>query len=156
MKGKDVSDMLTSDTVAKSETVQQQYLNAIQRNDEVGWMSVGQYFPPSENATNAGYHAKSRLQMANLFMTSIRFRDAEDVLTDLLQDPSVDRLYRALAMAKLCSLYEQTRQNGRLADSKRELQSLYAELKANNPDALRLFNRTLSQDELLPLGIEDP
>ena len=119
-------------------------------------MSVGQYFPPSENATNAGYHAKSRLQMANLFVDSVRFRDAEDTLTDLLQDPSVDRLYRALALAKLCTLYEQMGQNGRLAECKRELQSLYAELKANNPNAVRLFNRTLSQHELLQLGIEDP
>lgn len=156
MESKNVSDLLSSETVAKAETVQEQYLNAVRRNDEAGWTSVGQYFPPSENATNAGYHAKSRLQMAAMFMSAGRYRDAEDTLTDLLQDPSIDRLYRALALARLCFLHEQAGQSWRLAESKRELQSLYAELKSSNPNALQLFNRTLSADELLQLGIEDP
>jgi serine/threonine-protein kinase len=154
-KGKDISDILTSDTVAKAETVQEQYINAVKRNDEAGWNSVGQYFPPSENATNAGYHAKSRLQMASLLVAAGRFADAEDTLENLLQDPSVDRLYQALALARLCFLHEQLGHIEKLAECKRELQALYAELKTSSPEALRLLNRTLSPAEWLQLGIEE-
>lgn len=155
-KGKDISDILTSDTVSKAETVQEQYLNAIKRNDEAGWNSVGQNFAPTENTTNASYHAKSRLQLARMLVEAGRFDDADATLENLLQDASVDRLYQALAVAqRYFLLHQQLGDAKQMAEGKRELQALYAELKANNPAALRLLNRILSQDELLQLGIEE-
>ncbi len=154
-KGKDISDILTSDTVAKAETVQEQFLNAVKRNDEVGWNSVGEYFPPEENETNRSYNAKSKLQLATMLVAVGRLEDADQALESLLQDPSVDRLYRALALARRCFLCEEMGRVEQLAESKRQLQTLYVEMGTNSPAALHTLNRILSEEQLLQLGIEE-
>ncbi len=48
-----------------------------------------------------------------------RFEDADETLENLLQDPSVDRLYRALALARRCFLREELGDVEQLAESKR-------------------------------------
>jgi predicted Ser/Thr protein kinase len=153
IEAKSVNDVLSPDTVTKESTVQEQYLVAVMRNDEAGWSSVGDYFPSADNATNAGYHVKASLQMANMLIDQGRWRDADKTLDSLLQDPTVDRVYQVLALARRCFVAEQLGRGQTVADAKRQVQSLYEELKTSNPGALRLVNRVLSENERLQLGI---
>jgi serine/threonine-protein kinase len=155
MYDRTVTDLLSPDVVAPAETVQEQYLSAVLRNDEAGWRAVGENFPASENATNAGYYAKSTLQLANLMAGEERLRDADRLLDTLARDSSVDRVYQAIALARRCVLLEQLGQLEELNDTRRDLQSLYGELKANSPGARRLIDRVLSDDERLMLGVSD-
>ena len=154
-KGKSVAELLRPATVTQADTVQEQYLNAVLRNDEAGWRSVGEYFPSSQNATNAGYHAKSMLQLSSMLAANGHWQEADRTLDSLLRDPSLDLVYQALALARRCTVLEQLGQAEKVAESKRELQSLYAELKANSPGSRRLLDRILSENERLQLGMSD-
>ncbi len=155
IESQDVADILSPETVSKADTVQEQFLNAVLRNDEASWKSVGQYFPPHENTINAAYHAKATLQLAGMLAAEERLADADAALAGLLVDPTVDRVYQALALARRCIVLEQMGQTETLANTRRELQSLYAELKTNSPNARRLLDRVLSESERLQLGIGD-
>ena len=155
-EGKSVTKILRLDTVEINDTVQEQYLTAVKRNDEAGWRAVAEYFPPTENATNNDYHAKSSLQLAALLEAQGRLQEADRTLDSLLSDSSVDLVYQALALARRCSVTEQLGQTQQNGEAKRQLKSLYDELKTNNPGALRLLERTLSDNERLQLGIGDP
>jgi predicted Ser/Thr protein kinase len=152
---KSVSDVLRPETVQKEATVQAQYLVAVTRNDEAGWRAVGDYFPSTDNATNAGYHAKASLQMANVLIAEGRLPDADKTLDQLLQDPGVDRVYQLLALARRCFIAEMRGRTQTVANTKREIQSLYEELKTSNPNAQRLIDRVLPKNERLQLGIDD-
>ena len=111
--------------------------------------------PAEENATNAGYNAKSKIQLASLMASKGRLVDAEKLLDEVHRDPSVDRVYQAIALARRCVVLEQLGQIEPLAAGKRDLQSLYGELKTNNPNAQRLLDRVLSDQERLMLGVSE-
>lgn len=157
MKTKRVGEVLRPETVAEAPTVQEQFLNAVVRNDEAGWNAVGEYFQPAENSTNAGYYAKSQLQLASLLqeLDEGRLRDADKVLDDLLHHPNVDRVYQVLALAKRYFVLEELGKPKQASESKQELQHLYAELIKNNPGAERLIERVLTNEESVQLGIGD-
>lgn len=155
VRPKGVGELLSPETVPQEATVQEQYLVAVTRNDEAGWRAVSEYFPSAENATNAGYHAKAGLQMASMMISEGRLRDADRVIDQLLQDPSVDRVYQLIALARRCFIAEKRGRGETVANTKREIQSLYEELTASNPNAERLINRALTREERLQLGIEE-
>ena len=154
-QGKTVSKLLNPDSVVPADTVQAQYLNAVDRNDEAGWRAVGLYFPPSENATNAGYHAKATLQLASLLVSRGQLEQADRELVSLLRDPAVDPVYQAIALARRCSVLETLGKSTDVAEARRELQSVYAELKTANPGARQLVDRVLTRDQRLQLGLID-
>lgn len=153
--GPTVSKLLNPETVDPAETVQEQFLNAVDRNDEAGWRAVSQYFAPDVNTTNAGYHAKATLQLASLFVSQGRQGEADQELETLLRDPSVDPVYRAIALARRCSILETLGKTDQLAEARRELQSVYTELKSDNPGARQLVDRVLTRSERLLLGLVD-
>ena len=154
-KAEDIAEILSPETVARKDSVQEQFLHAAERNDEMGWKSVSEYFPAGDNATNAAYHAKAALQLASFFEDEGDLRRAEQTLEHLLHDQTVDRVYQVLALARRCMLLDQLDESRKMAESKRELQSLYDELKRNNPGAGRLIDRLLAPGERSMLGIGD-
>ena len=62
-------------------------------------------------------------------------------------------LSNMLALERRWFVAEYFDESQTVAASKREIQSLYEELKTNNPDALRLLDRLLSENVRLQLGI---
>lgn len=150
-----ISTLLNPSTVAPADSVQEQYLSAVDRNDETGWRAVSDYFPPQDNTTNAGYHAKSILQLANLMISRGDLQQADRELEKLLSDLTVDPVYQAIALARRCGILETLGQPAKVADARRELQSIYMELKTNNPGARQLVDRVLTRSERLQLGLTD-
>ncbi|MGC6442354.1 MAG: serine/threonine-protein kinase [Rubripirellula sp.] len=153
--GPSVSRLLNPETVAGEESVQEQYLKAVDRNDEAGWRAVSQYFPPETGTINAGYHAKSRIQLAAMFASQGRYEEAEEVLSELLRHPSLDSVYRTIALARRCINLEQWEKNNEAAEVRRELQSVYQELSAENTEGRQFVDRVFTQSEKLLLGLID-
>ena len=155
LDGPSVSRLLNPETVAGEESVQEQYLKAVDRNDEAGWRAVSQYFPPETGTINAGYHAKSRIQLAAMFASQGRYEEAEEVLSELLRHPSLDSVYRTIALARRCINLEQWEKNNEAAEVRRELQSVYQELSAENTEGRQFVDRVFTQSEKLLLGLID-
>lgn len=149
-----LSQMLTPDEVPMGDSIEHQYLIAANRNDEAGWKSVGQRFPPNENPTNARYHSKAMLQMARLFIGQDRTEDARVVLQELLSDPKTDKLHQVLAMVAQCMTDQSVGDDAKLASSKSKLRALAKEVTENDPRAAELLKRTIDTDTRVLLGLE--
>ncbi len=154
-EGKKVDDILRPQQVAKAQSVQEQYLNAIIRHDEVGWRSVGLYFPPADSATNAAYYAKAQLQLAGLLADANSLDEANRILNELLRAPNVDRIYQAIALVRRYAILESLGENQAMAAVRQQFRSLYSDLEANNPTVLKQLERVVSKRELLQLGVGD-
>jgi len=152
---KSVNDLLSSEVVTQADSVDQQYIMAMYRNDEAAWRSVMEFFPIDANATNAAYHAKATLQLSRLFIRDGRLVEAKTLLESLLREASVDQVYQALALAHLCQLLEKLERVEQFAKTRREFQTMYSELRVNNPKAERLIDQTLTAEMRLTLGIDD-
>lgn len=150
--GPSVEALLMPDEVPQMETIQEQYLKAATRDDPAGWMSVIEYFPDT-TATNRAYHAKARLQLAQVFVDRGKFREADQQLTQLLSDSGVDRLYKAVALARRCQLLEQLGDVDRLADARQQLKAMYRGLKNDNAQIADVFDDVIREEERLKLGI---
>ncbi|MGI9473941.1 MAG: protein kinase domain-containing protein [Rubripirellula sp.] len=155
MKQRTVTDLLSPDVVTEAETVEEQYLKAMLRDDEAAWRSVSEYFPSEENATNSAYQAKATLQLARHYEDDGRLREADAALDQLMQKASVDRVFQVLALAQRCQLLAKLGRTEKLSDLKRELQTAYNEVKSNNPRGGRLVDQVVSPEVRLMLGIED-
>ena len=152
---KSVNDLLSPEVVTKADSVDQQYIAAMYRNDEAAWRSVMEFFPMEDNATNAAYHAKATLQLSRLFIGDGRLDEANVLLDSLLQEANIDQVYQALALAQLCQLLDKLDRAEAFAQSRREFQTMYSELQVNNPTAERLIDQTLNSEMRLTLGIDD-
>jgi serine/threonine-protein kinase len=153
--GPRVDDILRPQTVAAESTVQEQYLTAVIRGDEIGWRSVGKHFPPSASAINAAYFAKSQLQLASLLAAAGRVEDADMILKALYGDPNVDRIYQAVALVRRYLIQQTLNRSASMESVRREFQSLYSDLQANNPAVTEQLRKILSRRELLQMGIGD-
>ncbi len=152
---KSVNDLLSPEVVTKADSVDQQYITAMYRNDEAAWRSVMEFFPMEDNATNAAYHAKATLQLSRLFFADGRLGQAKILLDSLLQEANIDQVYQALALAQLCQVLDKLDRAEEFAQSRREFQTRYGELQINNPTAQRLIDQTLNSEMRLTLGIDD-
>lgn len=150
-----VSELLSPEVVTEAETVEEQYLMAMLRDDEASWRSVSEYFPASDNAANSAYYAKATLQLARQYADEGRLREADGILDRLLKQASVDRVFQVLALAQRCQLLAELDRPEKLSVAKRELQTAYGEVKSNNPSGGRLVDQIISPDIRLMLGIED-
>ena len=153
VKQDDLADLLTPDAVPELGSVDEQFLEAAERDDAPGWKSVAQYFPADESAVNRSYASKSSLQLAQLYLTQGRPRQAESVLVDLLNDPATDEKFRLIARARCVQAAQLTGDSGKIAESKRQLKAAYGELQSGNSDAIRLFNSIFSRPEQVSIGI---
>jgi hypothetical protein len=101
-----IARLLRPEQVPVKETVEQQYLAAVARDDVAGWQAVAEYFPPAANANNAAYAIKADLQLARLLIRLGRADDARAILRRIGNDPSVDKLYCVVALAELVDVVE--------------------------------------------------
>ena len=150
-----VNDLLSPDVVTKADSVDQQFITAMYRNDEAAWRSVMEFFPIEENATNAAYHAKATWQLTRLFIADGRLKEAEKLVNALLQQANVDQVYQVLALAQRCQVLAKLERPDEFASARREFQTMYNELKTNNPAAERLIDQSLPEEMRLTLGIDD-
>lgn len=139
--------LLRPGTVARASTVQEQYFIAINRNDEAGWLAVGTHFPPEENSTNAGFHAKAMLQLARSLADREQPARADEVLLSLLADSTVDRVYQVLALVQRCGLLNSRGEINELSRVRQQLESLVSDLTSSNPSALDLVERVVPESE---------
>ncbi len=150
---KSVGRMLRPEQVAKADSVEGQYINAVRRNDPAAWRAVSEYFPPSDSAINAEYYAKSTLQLARCLRQANEYKQAARVLDELLANPQVDRLYQALALTQRCEVQELLGGGAALSQSLMRLKALYVDLKANNPADAAIFDSVVSQQERVKLEL---
>ncbi|MCG8648454.1 MAG: serine/threonine protein kinase, partial [Pirellulales bacterium] len=151
--GKSVQTLLRPDEVQQADTIQEQYLIAVARHDEPGWRAVATFFP-KDNSLNAAYHAKAMIQLALMFAGEEKWQAADDVLHGVLQDSELDRLYRAVALARRCQVLENLGGGQRLSDTRQQLKSLYLELQRSNPQLGEIFDGIVPEAERFQLGIE--
>ncbi len=150
--GKQVQTALMPQEVPRADTVQEQFLMAVTRHDEAGWRAVVDNFT-DENSTNAAYHAKAMLQLSLMLSGERRWDEADRVLEDLLNDPGVDRLYQAVALARRCPILEQLGGGKPLSDAREQLKRLYLELQESNAKVADVFDDIVPEQERLQLGI---
>lgn len=150
-----VDEILTATTVEKAPSVQEQYLNAVIRNDIAGWESVGKHFPPTAGPSNAAYYAKAQLQLARKFFQEGRLEEAEGILRRLRRDPEVDRIYHAIALARRYEVLKALGRQQQVAEVRSQFQALYTDLRATSPAVVAQLQRILSQRELLQLGVAE-
>lgn len=151
---KDIGPLLRPDNVAKAETIEQQFLIAVQRNDEAGWSAVSRYFPSGENPEYAAYQLKSLLQLAELRLSEGQFNEALSALDIVLGNVEADKIYQLVALEKKLQVYEQQSDAKLTRNTRNELKRLYQELEKNNPIAVRKFDSVVRRERLAELGLE--
>lgn len=127
--------------VTRMESVEAQFLEAARLDQPSGWEAVWQYFPETDNETNADYAAKSRLQLARLYRQRGEPQQAVANLLEILRPSETKPLYKGLALATLVQEFER-RQDAKNAGRYREqLQQVYRVLVDGDPLHLDLFHR---------------
>ena len=153
--GQTVNRMLRPEQVAQAESIEQQFLIAVTRDDIAGWEAVGTHFPSTESANNRVYVAKSLIQLARLYSQQGRYADANEVLDRVLADPNVALKYRTVVWAHKCRALEKLNDAAALAAAKRTLEASYKELKANQPEAIEFFNRVVPEQDRLQFQLDN-
>jgi serine/threonine-protein kinase len=150
-----VNRMLRPEKVAKADSIEQQYLIAVTRDDIAGWEAVGLYFPADESAQNGVYFIKSLLQLSRLHFDQGRFSEANAALDEALADPEIASKYRTVAWARKCLVLQRLNNADALAAAKRKLEGSYEELKKKNPEAVDFFKRVVPEKERLQFQLAD-
>lgn len=153
VKRESVSDLLLPDAVPELGSVDEQYLEAADRNDAAGWKAVPLYFPAGQSAINQSYASKSSLQLARLYLDQSRPGEAGSALIDLLNDPATDEKYRLIAWARRVQAAQQSGSPEKIAESKRQLKATYGALESGNPEAIKLFDSVFSRREQVSIGV---
>lgn len=150
-----VEKRLVSSQVPQAETVEEQYLIALTRNDPPAWNSVSKFFPPDDNATNADYHHKAMLQLARWYLAEGQGRLARDRLRSLLAEPRLSKLHRAIALVRLCEAASDAGDSRLEKDARGRLTQAFNSLKTENPSALELFRFLVPDRERVKWGLAD-
>tara|TARA_R110002049_G_scaffold285698_3_gene466893 strand:+ start:46964 stop:48550 length:1587 start_codon:yes stop_codon:yes gene_type:complete len=151
---KDIEPLLRPDHVKRAESVEQQFLVAVARDDEAGWASVSRYFPPSENSDYAAYHLKSLLHLAEVHLSEGRFGEAIAALDTVLGSVEADKIYQLLALEKKIRVYEGQSSAHLARRTRDELKRLYRELAKTNAVAVRRFESVIRRDRLAELSLQ--
>lgn len=130
-----ITQLMRPDRVPAKESVEQQYLAAVSRNDIAGWMAISEHFPPTANANNAAYAIKADLQLARLLIRQGRTSEATEILTRIGTNPASDNLYRVVSLSELYDLAPpDSKEASQIWD---ELRLAYQAVSENQPDATR-------------------
>ena len=151
---KDIGPLLRPDTVEKADSVQQQFLVAVQRDDEAAWSAVSQYFPRDASPENEAYYFKSLLHLAEAQISVNEWKEAGATLDRVLNDPKADKIYLLLALEKKLRVFENISAGHRARDTKQQLVALYQEVDNNTPGIIRRFNGVVPRDRRVELGLE--
>jgi len=121
------------------EAVDAQYLEAVRLNEPEGWKKVIEAFPASESQTNAAYGASATIQLARLYRKREQLESATAILQNLLANPDLSVLYRAVGLVEL---FETQTASGELAAAEKtrsELRNAYDGLQ-KSPANQRIFD----------------
>ncbi len=154
-----VANMLRPSRVTKAEDVSQQYVIAVERNDEEGWKAVGEYFPQEVNSIHREYATKAALQLAAYYIAQDELASADLVLEGLHSDAKIDRRYRLVALARHISVLEELGATTRLGAAKREFAALYRKLEEGNGNVISWFRRVVPEKDrpmVEAVGLADP
>lgn len=154
VKRQTVADLLRPDKVPQRGSIEEQYLEAAERDDVQGWKAIGLYFPPGDSAVKQAYVSKAGLQLARLYLEQNRPLEAESTLSELLNDPATDRKYRLIALARRVEAAKRLGDKMQADEAKRQLKAVYSDIKSSNAEAIRLFEAVFSGQERLDLGLE--
>jgi len=142
-KSPSIQRLLTPDVVSRKETVEEQYLAAASRDDILAWQAVSELFPAAESQQNAAYAVKANIQLARLLTRSDRLREARAILSRIVDDPAVDRVYQVIALAELIDV---------VGDDDRASKSLWERLREshktlidNQPEAQRVLQAVMPE-----------
>lgn len=150
-----ISRQLRGPIVTRADSIAQQYLIALTRNDLPAWRAVLDYFPADVDQTRGQYHQKAMLQMARLWIEQNRFQEAGEVLDQLEQSASVKRLYRLLALTlrhQMATARKDVREASRL---KSQISQEAQELATENPSAMETFRQVVPSADRSEFGLLD-
>lgn len=148
-----VAELLKPPLSVKADSVEEQYLVAVARNDVASWTAISNHFPPNGSSKNRSYFAKSMVQLSRLYANQDKNDEALTALDRLLSDPKIDRKYRLVATAARVSTLESMNNPNELQLSLSRLKSLYKDLKKNSPSSIEFFNRVVPPEERMQLEI---
>ncbi|SMP62161.1 serine/threonine protein kinase [Neorhodopirellula lusitana] len=154
-----IRSQLRGPIVSRTDSIAQQYLIAITRNDVPGWLAVMDYFPVDQAAENAparlDYHHKATLQLSRLYIEQGHYDQALALLDQLQKSATLKRLYGLVATVhrhEIAVATDRPQEASRLKSQiAREVQSL----AADNPSALESFRGIVPSAERLALGLVD-
>lgn len=152
-EAKSLIENLRGPTVTRADTIGEQYLIAVTRNDVPGWKAVSKYFPADEDQSRIEFHQKSKLQLARLLIEQKHFQEATLELDDLQKAPNVKRLYRLVASVHRHSIAEATNDPRRASELKSQIAREVQELESDNPAAVDQFRRIVPSAERMKLGL---
>ncbi len=149
-----VSELLRPETVNEADTVEEQFLIAVSRDDEPAWQAVGEYFPPDDNAYNRGYYAKSMWHLSELYFKQGRIKEADHTLRDLLNvKPEIDAKYRLVVLARRYALLQKRGgEGGELTQTRREYENVYTYNK-DKPGVIEFFKAVVPDEERLAVEV---
>lgn len=152
-QSKSLIEQLRGPTVTRADSISEQYLIALTRNDVPGWTAVVSYFPAEDDQSRIEFHQKSNLQLARLLIEQNQFQEADRVLDNLQKDPNVKRLYRLIASFHRHSIAEATSDPRRASELKSQIAREVKELDSDNPAAVDQFRRIVPSAERMKLGL---
>lgn len=152
-QAKSLIENLRGPTVNRADTISEQYLIAVTRNDLPGWKAVASYFPADEDQSRIEFHQKSTLQLARLLIEQNHLQQATRVLDDLQKEPNVKRLYLLMASVHRHSIAQASNDPRRASELKSEIDRKVKELESDNPAAVDQFRRIVPSAERMKLGL---
>ncbi|TWT93042.1 serine/threonine-protein kinase [Neorhodopirellula pilleata] len=150
-----ISQQLRGPIVTRADSIAQQYLIALTRNDLPAWRAVLEYFPADVDETRNEYHQKAKLQMARLWIEQEQFREAGELLDQLEKSASVKRLYRLMALTlrhQMATEKNDVREASRL---KSLISQEAQELATENPSAMETFRQVVPSADRTEFGLLD-
>tara|TARA_A100001391_G_scaffold195868_1_gene173680 strand:+ start:1041 stop:2609 length:1569 start_codon:yes stop_codon:yes gene_type:complete len=147
-----IASELRGPIVAVADSIEQQYLTALTRNDIPAWHAVLE-FPVAPESPQADYHDKAKLQLTRLLIEQGEYTRASQLLDELQQSTTVKRLYLILAMVERHTIAMATDKPRDASRLKTEIRESLRELDDANPTAAEQFRRLVPKPERLNLGL---
>jgi len=144
-----IDEVLNPEEVVRLDTVRQQWLEAIRRNDTDGWKAVSAYFPPEQNAENQDYANKARLQLVSQLFRQQEYSECRRELLQMLRDPEVRDVYRACALAWQQQVAKMDNEPDRVTELRQQLQNEINQISQDNPKNVDLLGHIFRSQQLL-------
>jgi len=152
-----VGGLLQGATVARADSIQDQFLTAMTRNDVAGWRAVIDYFPLDASSPQArikaDYHDKARLQLARLMIQSRRLDEAEQAIEAMSVDHAPSPLHQALAITLQLEIAELRQDSASLPRLQEQLRQLLLGIEQENPVALEIFKEVVPEPRRRAWGL---
>ena len=141
-----IETALRGPIVQRADSVEQQYLVALTRDDEPAWQAVETYFGDQNDPMTVDYRLKAKLQLARMHINQKQFTDAGHLLDEIEQSSDAKRLYGLLAILYRHRIASAQQDTGRMARLKSDAERLIGELK-ENPQAMQILPQVIEDED---------